>query len=199
MTWAPRHTRGRLQHNITMSVEPTLRPKWEIDRALEVLLGCDIRVAAQAFCPAGGTGPQQFRPVRSLFLPDNSQPDSLPVFFEGRLRQFERSVGVVTVWLDAKNGSVSAGDGRILFRGYLAVLLQGPAVVQLAAPFCVERLPTDADNYWRDLQTPRVQFELPLNGSAGDDADSMGAWHRAARFNHFSPLRVAHEPAGRAA
>lgn len=39
---------------------------------------------------------------------------------------------------------------------------RSPAVVQLAFPFHVERVPTDAENYWRDLRVRRVQFEFPL-------------------------------------
>ena len=51
-------------------------------------------------------------------------------------------------------------DGLLSFRGSTAVLVRGPAVVQLTFPFRVERLPADPDNYWRDLRMPRAQFEL---------------------------------------
>lgn len=48
------------------------------------------------------------------------------------------------------------------FRGKTAVILRGPALVELAFPFEVEKLPQRPDNYWHDLRTSRVQFELPF-------------------------------------
>jgi hypothetical protein len=42
------------------------------------------------------------------------------------------------------------------------VSLRGPAVVELAWPFQVERLPADPGSYWRDLRLPRAQFEFPF-------------------------------------
>ena len=129
------------------------------------LIGHDVRVAAKAFSPAPRNGevPPGLIPVRDLYLPDNSQPAGLPVFFEGRLRQFERQIGVVFVQLDAPASAEKTPEGPLLFRGKTAVILRGPAVVELAFPFHVERLPVDADNYWRDLQVPRAQFEFPFS------------------------------------
>jgi hypothetical protein len=40
--------------------------------------------------------------------------------------------------------------------------VHGPALVRLAFPFRVERLPSDESNYLRDLRFARVQFDLPL-------------------------------------
>ncbi|HRZ35709.1 MAG TPA: hypothetical protein P5534_05020 [Candidatus Paceibacterota bacterium] len=159
-----------------MSVESTQRPKWQIDRLLESLIDRDIRVAAQAFSPTSWTGEglPRLRPVRDLFLPDNSRPDSLPVFFEGRLRSFERTIGVVVVCLDSPTTPDPASEGTNLFRAETVVILRGPAVVQLAFPFHVERVPTDAENYWRDLRVPRAQFEFPLVSVPKDPFGIMG-------------------------
>ena len=155
-----------------MTIEPALRPKWEIDSLLESLQGEDIRVSAKAFVPAGWNGqlPTRFRLVRDLYLPDNSQPAGLPVLFEGRLQCFERQIGVVFVGLESPAAPKRTTEGMVYFRGQLAVMLHGPAVVQLAFPFQVEKLPPDDDNYWRDLRYPRTQFELDLP-AAGRDGD----------------------------
>ncbi len=145
-----------------MSHELAQRVKWEIDRTLNRLIGADVRVAARAFSPVPPNRQRSPRliSVRELFLPDNSQPGALPVFFEGCLRQFERRIGVVTVRLDAPALVDAAGEGAVFFRRRMAVVLRGPALVELASPFCVERLPEDTGNYWRDLRMPGVQFEL---------------------------------------
>jgi hypothetical protein len=99
--------------------------------------------------------------VRDLFLPDNSQPGGLPVYFQGRLVSFERRIGVVQARLDSLPGDDHATEGFNLFRGKSAVILHGPALVELAWPFVVERLPLDAENYWRDLRVERAQLVLP--------------------------------------
>jgi len=164
--------RGAFAHNDTslrkrpitpsMSIQHPQRPRWEIDHTLDGLIGRDVRVAAKAVAPPsrnGDTAPL-FMPVGKLFLPDNSLPGSLPVFFEGRLVRFERKIGVVAVYLDAPAILDASSEGTALFRGKLAVILHGPAVVELAFPFRVEPLPGDPDNYWRDLRAPRVQFEF---------------------------------------
>ena len=57
------------------------------------------------------------------------------MFFEGRLRQFDRRIGVVFVTLDALDIPVSTADGLVQFRGTAAVVLQGPATVRLSFPF----------------------------------------------------------------
>ena len=50
----------------------------------------------------------------------------------------------------------------ILFRERNAVILPGTAIVQLAFPFHVERLPLGEENYWRDLRLSRAQLVLPF-------------------------------------
>ncbi len=143
---------------------PIERPKWDVDRRLEGLIGEQVRVAAESFAPArpnGETWPRLI-PVADLILPDNSSPGGLPVYFEGRLEAFERRIGVVDVILSAPTGrSASASEGMTAFRGTTAVVLPGPARVRLAFPFVVERLPADDENYWRDLRGLRAQLEFP--------------------------------------
>jgi len=146
-----------------LSIGLTQRPQWTIDLRLKRLLGQEVRVAAESFFPIRWNGevlPAAI-PVRDLILPDNTQPGLLPVFFEGRLRRFERRIGVVFVTLDAPVAERSA-EGMLFLRGMAAVLLRGPAVVQLAVPFRVERLPDDEANYWEDLRFPTAQFRLPF-------------------------------------
>ena len=147
-----------------MDTELTQRPRWEIDRLLDSLIGIDVRVAAKSFSPpppAYVDKPPKLMPVRDLFLPDNSQPEWLSVFFEGQLQHYERQIGVVFVKLDAPALLETAIDGLVYFRGQTAIILRGPAVVELAFPFQVERLPADPENYWRDLRLPCAQFEFP--------------------------------------
>ena len=147
-----------------MDVELGHKPQWEIDGLLEGLINHDVRVAAESFAPANWNGktPTYFIPTRDLVLPDNSRASGLPVYFEGRLKQFTRKIGVVYVHLESPTPLQNAIEGIVRFRGKLAVILRGPATVQLSFPFRVEPLPLDADNYWRDLQMPRIQFNLPL-------------------------------------
>ena len=80
-----------------MESEVIHRPKWEIDTALDRLLGAQVRVAAEAFTPARWNGklPGALIPVRELILPDNRRAGSLPVYFEGRLQLAVRTIGVV--------------------------------------------------------------------------------------------------------
>lgn len=140
------------------------RPQWEIDRLLARLAGRPIRVAAEWFSPVrwDGRSLSEFVRVADLILPDNSLPGPLPVFFEGRLRHFDRRIGVVFVTLDAPELPAPTADGVVRFRGTAAVVLQGPATVRLAFPFRVEPLPIDPANYWEDLRASCVQFGLPL-------------------------------------
>lgn len=145
-----------------MELSQPQRPLWQIDRLLSSLVGCEVRVAARAFapgCPSDGRR-LRFMPVANLFLPDNSQPGRAPVYFEGMLRSFERRVGVVLVVLEAPSPRALAPEGWVVLRGESAVIMHGPAVVELASPFRVERLPLDPGNYWRDLRVPCAQFEL---------------------------------------
>jgi hypothetical protein len=160
-----------------MSAELTNRPQWAIDHELDGLIGVDVRVAAKAFSPTRWTGDALPRvlPVRTLFLPDNSQPAGLPVFFEGRLCHYQRRIGVVFVCLDCPASPDSATEGPTCFRGTIAVLLRGPAVVELAFPFQVERLPADPDNYWRDVRFPRAQFEFPFSAETEGGCNDSNA------------------------
>lgn len=154
----------------------THRPKWEIDRLLDSLIGQEVRVAANSFSPAPANGehPQRFVPVRELFLPDNTRPSSLPVYFEGTLEKHWRRIGVVYAYLDGPKMPDGAAEGTTPFRGRIAVILKGPALVQLAFPFEVEKLPADPDNYWRDLKVPCAQFEFAFSEATGigDHRDS---------------------------
>jgi len=156
-----------------MTLQRTQRLQWEIDRILSNLVGQDVRVAAKAFSPArwDGTALPCFIPVARLLLPDNTQPAGLPVFFEGRLLEFERQIGVVCVRLEAPLLPTRAPDGLAYFRGKSVVILCGPAVVELAFPFHVERLPSDPDNYWRELRWPCAQFEFSLFREKGTGAE----------------------------
>ena len=151
-----------------MNIELPSRPTWAIDRLLESLLGGEIRVLAKAFAPTPWNGqlPTGFRLVRDLYLPDNSQPGDLPVYFEGRLQCYERQIGVVFVGLESPSSPKSRPEGTVVFRGQRAVIIKGPAVVELGFPFQVEKLPPDAGNYLRDLRVPGARFEPPFRGSA---------------------------------
>src|SRR5439155_1388011 len=101
-----------------MDPKLTPRPEWEIDRILGRLVGEEVRVAARSFCPPHWNAHHSLRfiPVRSLYLPDNRQPDGLPVFFEGRLAQFERHIALVTVCLEAPTSSDGTLNGVVYFR-----------------------------------------------------------------------------------
>ena len=150
-----------------MSPEASQRPQWDIDRILERLTGRNVRALARAFAPITPANGNTFHMIaaRSLYLPDNSQPDSLPVFFEGKLLNFERCIGVVRLRLGPPEFVETAGDGIEPFRGSAAVIVRGPALVELAFPFHVEPLPENSDNYWRDLRVPLAQLKLPLSMS----------------------------------
>lgn len=140
------------------------RSKWQIDQILDHLLGEQVRVAAESFYPvkANGEVSPQAIAARELILPDNSSARLLPVYFEGQLRQFVRRIGVVEVTLAAPIATQASVEGIVHFRDQPAVILRGPAVVRLAYPFKVERIPAHSDNYWKDLQQPRVQFTFPF-------------------------------------
>ena len=161
-----------------MNTQQNHRPPWEVDRHLERLRGENVRVAAKSFSPSPrhGHAPLRLLPVRDLYLPDNSQPAGRPVFFESRLLEFERQIGVVFVQLDAPTACAASAQGAVLFRGQAAVILRGPAVLELAFPFHVERLPADPDNYWQDLRVPRAQFEFPFSPDSvsGEDQPRDG-------------------------
>jgi len=85
-----------------------------------------------------------------------------------------KSTGVVYAYLDGPKMPDGAAEGTTPFRGRIAVILKGPALVQLAFPFEVEKLPADPDNYWRDLKVPCAQFEFAFSEATGigDHRDS---------------------------
>ena len=138
--------------------ENTEKPTWEIDRVLQSLVGAQIRVGAEAFAPfaQGRVIQEHLTPASQLILPDNTPVDGQPVFFEGRLEQFNRQIGLVRVQLGPAERF--GAQGMILFRERSVVILPGPAVVQLSVPFHIERLPTGEENYWRDLRLPCAQL-----------------------------------------
>lgn len=138
------------------------RKRWAIDRRLEQVVGRDVRVAVDAFSPVlwNGDAIPVLSPVRDLILPDNSRAGRLPVFFEGRLRRFERQIAVVFAALDAPTSIEASTEGIVTLRGRPVVILRGPATVSLAFPFRVEPIPTDPENYWEDLRLPTAQFRL---------------------------------------
>ena len=138
--------------------EIAAKPAWEIDRILQSLVGAQIRVGAEAFAPfaQGRAIQERLTSASQLILPDNTPVDGQPVFFEGRLEQFSRQIGLVRVQLGPAERF--GAQGMIFFRGQSVAILPGPAVVQLSVPFHIERLPTSEENYWRDLRFPRAQL-----------------------------------------
>ena len=147
-----------------MSAELAHRPQWDIDRVLEELHGQDVRVAAMSFSPAPWDGGlhSRFISPRELILPDNSAVAGLPLYFEGRLQRYLRQIGIVYAHLDSPNSIEDSAEGVVCFRGTLAVILRAPAIVKLAYPFRVEKIPADDANYWSDIRFGLVQFKLPL-------------------------------------
>lgn len=144
--------------------EISQRQVWHIDQVLGALVGQDVRVAADSFCPApkNGTAPRHFVSPRELVLADNTSARGLPLYFEGKLKRFRREIGVVHVELEPPASTTESVEGSTCFRGGIAVILRGPAIVRLAFPFRVEKLPRGADNYWEDIRLPRAQFKLAL-------------------------------------
>jgi hypothetical protein len=147
-----------------MGAELSQRKAWDIDRVLTSLLGQGVRVAAKAFSPphplSDANG--RFVPVGNFYLPDNTCTRSLPVFFEGVLTRFERRISLVLVCLDAPEYDHGTSEGTIVFRGKIAVILRGPALLELSYPYHVERLPSSPENYWRDIRFPQAQFEFSI-------------------------------------
>jgi hypothetical protein len=139
------------------------RQEWEIDRRLKALLGENVRVRVSSFLPGkatvNGSPPVD---VKTLRLPDNSTVDE-PLFLEGKLEDFQRRIGVVYVTLGLSTlPAGEAANGRVSFRGASAVVLQGPARVQLHPTLFVERIPSDPNVYWNHLTAPEAQLDLPM-------------------------------------
>jgi hypothetical protein len=139
------------------------RPKWEIDKRLEALLGENIRLRTHAFCPPNWNGePARLIQASGLLLPDNTTVDKDELYFEGRLLCFRREVGVVFVSIDRPDAGNTA-NGRVIFRGRGAVILPGPATVQLHQEHFIEPIPADSRLYWSHLGATGPQFNLPLH------------------------------------
>lgn len=107
-------------------------------------------------------GARMIRTV-DLVLPDGTLTEKTPVFFEGRLVEMARAIGVVHVLLDSPDAEQASTEGRLLYRGREAVILRGPAVVRLGIPFSIEKLPRSSNNYWQDIHLPQAQFFLNLS------------------------------------
>jgi hypothetical protein len=155
-----------LGFNITecMSLEIGNRPEWEIDKRLKRLLGENVRVRAQAFCPPKWNGePEKVIQASSLVLPDNTAVQKDELYFEGNLLAYRREVALVFVELGRLTLQGETANGRVLYRGRPAVILQAPAAVQLHADHFVEKIPKDFQFYWNHLILSGRQFELPLD------------------------------------
>lgn len=145
-----------------------IRARWPIDDLLKSFTGQVVRVQAEAFAPIATNierpiGCARLTKTCDLVLPDNSSANGLPVFFEGYLVEFSRQIAIVQVRLDAPPSSRVSAGGLVRFRGQTAIVLAGPAIVQLLYPFRIERIPADEGNYWLDLHLPAAQFILNLN------------------------------------
>lgn len=150
------------------STPDTEGPEWEIDRQLARLVGNDVRVAVDSFCPINGhdCAPRRWIPTTNLLLPDNASTACLPVLFEGRLIDFQRQIGVVHLRMETSPAPCRASEGIVRFRGHSAVVLHGHALLRMAFPFFIERLPATPDTYWQDFTWGGAQFELPLQESS---------------------------------
>jgi hypothetical protein len=148
-----------------MTLATIQRPEWEIDKRLKLLVGENIRVRAAAFCPPNWNG-ESGKVIRAanLALPDNSTVHKDELYFEGKLLSHRREVALVFVALDRLTLDGEAANGRVLYRGRQAVVLQAPATVQLHSEHFVEKLPGDFKFYWNHLTVNGPQFELPLDG-----------------------------------
>jgi hypothetical protein len=144
-----------------MEIQSDQRRVWDIDKRLESLKGCAVRVRAELVLPKGWHGKPLACPIDggNLVLPDGTRVDRDPIYVEGILTGFRRSIAVVQVELGEPPIGGTA-DGRISFRGRTAVFLRGPATVQLAHPFTVERIPIHPQAYWEHLRRIDGQFEL---------------------------------------
>jgi hypothetical protein len=147
-----------------MHSEIVQRPEWEIDRRLKALIGENVRVRVAAFCPPKWNGePMHVMPAADFVLPDNSTVHRDELYFEGKLLAYERNVAVVFAMLDRLTLEGEKANGRVLYRGRQAVVLQAPATVQLHPEHFVEKLPADFTFYWSHLTISGSQFELPFD------------------------------------
>lgn len=162
----PIHLRAILlpgAHNRGMSAE-IHRPQWEIDKRLESLLDKNIRVRAHAFCPPHWNGEMsQVIEASALLLPDNTTVGDGELYLEGRLLAFRREVAIVFVFLGRPDAAGDTANGRMVYRGKAAIILPGPATVQLHQDQFIEMIPTDGRLYWSHLGATGPQFNLPLD------------------------------------
>ena len=97
-----------------MEPQSAQRGVWEIDKRLASLKGCPVRVRAELVLPKGSHGQTLTKPIEgsNLILPDGTRVDGAPIYVEGVLTEFRRSVAIVWVELDClpMEGTV---DGRI--------------------------------------------------------------------------------------
>lgn len=147
-----------------MNTKSTEKTEWDIDRKLDRLVGEEVRVAVDGFCPFNGCGcdPKRWISADSLLLPDNSPTTGLLVLFEGHLIEFHRHIGVVHLQVETVSTPNRASEGIVRFRGRRAAVLHGRALVRMTFPFFIERLPSHHEDYWRDFNRRGAQFELPL-------------------------------------
>jgi hypothetical protein len=144
-----------------MEPQTNQRRVWEIDKRLEALIGCAVRVRAELVMPKRWNGESlpHVIDLKNLILPDGTSADRDPIYVEGILKEFRRNIAVVCVDLDRPLIEGGA-EGRISFRGVTAVILRGPATVRLGHPYFVEKIPADAKSYWAHLRSTNPQFEL---------------------------------------
>ena len=122
-----------------------------------------MRVRVQSLIFKRWNGEAREVGIGNLVLPDGSLVEREPVFVEGTLREFTRQVGMILVNLGPLSFDGSA-EGRLLFRGRPAVILRGPATVQLHSSQFLEKVPTDNEVYWSHLTSGDGQMNLPLGG-----------------------------------
>jgi hypothetical protein len=140
------------------------RRTWQIDGRLQALLGCPVRVAAESLFPSALRG-EVFKHLitpKNFILPDGTTAEPGYIYVEGVLRDFRRHVALVFVELDALPFEGSA-EGRVIFRGTPAVILRGPATVQLDESAFVERVPADANAYWAHLLSTHPQMDFSFS------------------------------------
>lgn len=166
-----------------MNAETVQRPTWEIDQVLSSLIGQEIRVAAVSFCPESPNRSGHHPWIRNneLVAPDGFQARGAPVYFEGKLIRFSRRIGVVHVVLDELVDTAGVSEGLIVFRSSTAVFLKGPATVELASPFKVEKLPRGRSNFRItgssfDISTRTVPFVLNFDGDRPRAGVIVKAW-----------------------
>ena len=144
-----------------MTSQMACRPEWQIDKRLNLLIGENIRVRVSAFCPPKWNGePANVIQAANLMLPDNSMVHRDELYFEGKLLSYRRDVAFVFLALDQSAFAGEGANGRVLYRGRQAVILHGPATVQLHPDHFIEKLPSDSSFYWDHLRIVGPQFEF---------------------------------------